>query len=172
MALTITLLVYLFSIIIGIVAIAHPYLTTTSMGIEIELYVNKMCAKGNCMPMNTMETNTEDTSFLVHISTTLYALFIIFTILTGVCFTLCALNKNIKYVNSGVGLLLFLISIVTLITLIVAGTHKYSANEFGVTSFNFTPTSILMIIVCCFMIINQVIANNVLRSIPSMIMHK
>lgn len=163
--------VYVFAVIIGILAIVYPYAKTTSLRVESEIYVDKVCVNINnqskCMSLTNIPTNVPDDSFLVDISTTLYALFVIFIILSGVCFILCVTNVQVQYVNSSVGLLLFIIAIATLITLIVAVTHKYL-----ISTFDFTSTSILMIIACCFMIIKQVFANNVLRSIPSMIMRK
>jgi hypothetical protein len=162
--------VYLFAIGITIWSLLSPYMKTNINGISsfgiisditIDHYLDKFCLNNICI--NNSDSNATDNP-QIHAETALYALYIIFIILAGVYFTLFISNKYTK-INTYIGIVLLALSFAIMFTLIIV-IKTASINLVNKKyNYTFTSASILMIIACCFIIINQAFANSTIRSI-------
>src|SRR3989338_439497 len=87
--------VYVFAFVFLIVGLVMPYKTAEVAGVELEVYVDKVFAAGQCQSKTTTGGNS------------LYGLYIILIILTAVCFILYILGKYKLCCYVGIVLLLF-----------------------------------------------------------------
>ena len=151
--------VYLF--VIGIIswALTAPYMEAKMLGdLKLEVYLRKECINGQCAEY---KDDPKGTIFMQN-GKTLTALYIIFLITAAVCMMLYLAKK--KTLCDVVGLLTLGIALATMITLI-AKVKKNTTDGKIISSFEFSSASILIIISCCFMIIKQIMANGIIRSL-------
>ena len=151
--------VYLFAIGVAIYALFAPYMKAENDNTVLDIYMDKACVDNKC----------EKDKFFDMESNALYALYITFIILAGLCFILLLTNQCKLY--SWIGLLLLALSIGAMIYLILV--IKYSSIEIWwvEVNFDFTSSSILMIIAFCFMIIKQFYSNEIIRGLLRKIIH-
>jgi hypothetical protein len=149
--------VYLFVIGITIWALTAPYMEAKIFGLNLEVYLTKECINGQCA-----EYKDDDPigKIFMQNGQALMALYIIFLIAAAVCMMLYLAKK--KTLCDYAGLLTLGMALATMITLIVI----VKTTTIGIiNSFEFSSASILIIISCCFMIIKQIMANGIIRSL-------
>ena len=147
--------VYLFAIGVAIYAITAPVMKLDEY--TSVYYLDKYCFNNKCEAHSTIFKPYYDA---------LYALYITFIILAGLCFILLLTNQRKLY--SLIGLLLLAVSIGTMIFLIrIIKTTTWS----GSTPYEFTSASILMVIAFCFMIVKQLFSNDIIRGLLQKIIH-
>jgi len=152
--------VYLF--VIGIIswALTAPYMEAKIPGdLKLEVYLTKECINGQCA-----EYKDDDFKGKIFMKNgkALSALYIIFLITAAVCMMLYLAKK--KTLCDVVGLLTLGMALATMITLI-AKVKKNTTDGKIISSFEFSSASILIIISCCLMIIQQIMANSILHSL-------
>jgi len=149
--------VYLFVIGITSWALTAPYMEAKMLGdLKLEVYLRKECINGQCAEY---KDDPKGKIFMKN-GKTLSALYIIFLITSAVCMMLYLAKK--KTLCDYAGLLTLGMALATMITLIVI-VKTTTADK--INSFEFSTASILIIISCCFMIIKQIMANGILRSL-------
>jgi hypothetical protein len=150
--------VYLFVIGITSWALTAPYMEAKMLGdLKLEVYLRKECINGQCAEY---KDDPKGKIFMKN-GKTLMALYIIFLITAAVCMMLYLAKK--KTLCDVVGLLTLGIALATMITLIAK--VKNTTTDGIINSFEFSSASILIIISCCLMIIKQIMANGILRSL-------
>ena len=150
--------VYLFVIGITIWALTAPYMEAKMLGdLKLEVYLTKQCISGQCA-----EYKDDDFKGKIFMKKgkALMALYIIFLISAAVCMMLYLAKK--KTLCDYAGLFTLGMALATMIILIVI---VKTTSDGKINSFEFSTASILIIISCCFMIIKQIMANGVLRSL-------
>ena len=148
--------VYLFVIGITIWALTAPYMEAKIFGLNLEVYLTKECISDQC---EEYKDDPNSKAFMQN-GQALMALYIIFLITAAVCMMLYLAKR--KTLCNYAGLLTLGMALATMITLIII----VKTTNYGVIkNFDFSSASILMIIACCFMIIKQVMANGIIRSL-------
>ena len=150
--------IYLFVIGITIWALTAPYMEAKIFGLNLEVYLTKECINGQCA-----EYKDDDPigKIFMQNGQALMALYIIFLITAAVCMMLYLAKK--KTLCDVVGLITLGIALATMITLIAK--VKKTTTDGIINSFEFSSASILIIISCCLMIIKQIMANGIIRSL-------
>ena len=151
--------VYLFAIGVAIYAITAPYMKAENYNTVLDIYIDKACVDNKC----------ENDKFFDMQSNALYALYITFIILAGLCFIFLLTNQRKLY--SWIGLLLLALSIGAMIYLIIAIKTSFIKIWWVVVNFEFTSASILMVIAFCFMIVKQLLSNDIIRGLVRKIIH-
>jgi hypothetical protein len=150
--------VYLFVIGITIWALTAPYMEAKMLGgAKLDVYLRKQCINGQCAEY---KDDPKGKIFMKN-GKTLMALYIIFLITSAICMMLYLAKK--KTLCDVVGLITLGIALATMITLIAK--VKNITTDGIINSFEFSTASILIIISCCLMIIQQIMANGFLRSL-------
>jgi hypothetical protein len=150
---------YLFAISITIWALYQPYMKTTILDANMDIYMDKTCINNTCESNNNTNFGKQGNA--------LYALYIIFIVLAILCLVL-SFTKYTKICNI-VGLLLLGMALAVMITLIIIVKTSY-INVAVNFNYNFTIASILVIVVCCLMIVKQSVCNSMLHSAGRAIM--
>lgn len=163
--------VYIFACAVAIYSIFVPYMTTTNAlgNTKYDIYLDKKCIDDKCSTDNNIYSSQ---------STALYALYLIFIVLSGIFFILSITNKYAK-INSYIGLVLLFVALAILITINIVINISYlklsylwnPSNEFN-SQYNYTPASILICVVCSFVIIKQCFSNDILHSFIKMIFRR
>jgi len=127
-------------------------------GAKLDVYLRKECINGQCA-----EYKDDDPigKIFMQNGQALMALYIIFLIAAAVCMMLYLAKK--KTLCDAVGLLTLGMALATMITLIAK--VKKTTTDGIINSFEFSSASILIIISCCLMIIQQIMANGILHSL-------
>jgi len=149
--------IYLFVIGITIWALTAPYMEANILGLNLEVYLTKECISDQCV-----EYKDDDPKGKIFMQNgqALMALYIIFLITAAVCMMLYL--AKMKTLCNYAGLLTLGMALATMITLIVI---VKTTTVGKIISFEFSSASILIIISCCFMIIKQIMANGIIRSL-------
>jgi hypothetical protein len=152
--------VYLFVIGITIWALTAPYMNARVSGMQLDMYFTKQCVSGQCADYSSSNKEDKSNIRMMHNGQALMALYIIFLISAAVCMILYLAKQ--KTLCNYAGILTLYIAIATMVALIII----VKTTNYGVIkNFDFSSASILMIIACCFMIIKQVMANGIIRSV-------
>ena len=150
--------VYLFVIGITIWALTAPYMEANILGgLNLEVYLTKECISDQCAEY---KDDSNSKAFMQN-GQALMALYIIFLITAAVCMILYLAKK--KTLCDVVGLITLGIALATMFTLIAK--VKKTTTDGIINSFEFSSASILIIISCCLMIIQQIMANGILHSL-------
>ena len=149
--------IYLFVIGITIWALTAPYMEANILGgLNLEVYLTKECISDQC------EEYKDDPNRKIFMQNgqALMALYIIFLITAALCMMLYL--AKMKTLCNYAGLLTLGMALATMITLIII----VKTTTIGIiNSFEFSSASILIIISCCLMIIKQIMANGIIRSL-------
>lgn len=165
---------YLFAISITIWALYQPFMKTTifyaNMDRNIDIYMDKTCINNTCESND--DNNNNNTNFGKQ-GNILHILYIVFIVLASLCLVL-SFTKYTKICNI-VGLLLLGMALAVMITLIIfVRTVPLHINTIVkkqlAYNFTFTVASILVIVVCCLMIVKQLVYNGMLHSVGRAIM--
>jgi len=159
------LMVYLFSIGVGIYALMSSYMKYND--INMDIYFDKTCI--NNFPYNECSSD-KNIFFYSTEGIVLYILYIMFVILTGLCLILILLKQQKTFFNI-LSFLLLSVSIAGLVCLILFVKLNYV--YFVSVKFvpEFTTASYLMIAAFVFMIIKQFFDNSIIRNTCKKILH-